>query len=166
MPLVYQNKKYPNFEVSNTGKLRNVKTGTIYRQYKNHQGYYQVCVSLGGRLDKKVFKIHRAVAETFVPLVEGKDIINHKDGNKTNNFVDNLEWVTNQENIIHAVKTGLLVPKSGTQNPCAKLTEDDIEYIRSHYIPKDKKYGCRALGEKFNVSHATISRVVNYKRFI
>lgn len=82
--LVYHNKTFNDFEVSNTGKLRNVRTGTEYKTYKNKQGYYQVCVSLGSRCDKQIFKIHRAVAETFIPYEEGKHHVNHKDGNKLN----------------------------------------------------------------------------------
>lgn len=164
-PLVYQDKKFANFEVSNTGKLRNIKTGTIYRQYKNHQGYYQVCVSLGGRNAKKVFRVHRAVAETFIAKVKDKPVINHKDGNKENNNVDNLEWVTSQENTIHALKTGLLVPKSGVENGQAKFTEEQIKYIRSHYVERGKEFGCNALARKFNVDHSVISNIVHNKTY-
>ena len=52
--------------------------------------------------------IHRAIALAFIPNPENKPCINHKDGNKLNNSIDNLEWCTHQENMIHAGKTGLL----------------------------------------------------------
>ena len=164
-PLVYQNNEFANFEVSNTGKLRNIKTGTTYRQYKNHQGYYQVCVSLGGRNAKKVFKIHRAVAETFIVKVKDKPIINHKDGNKENNNVDNLEWVTAQENTIHAIHAGLITYKSGTEVSQAKFTEEQVRYIKSNYIKHDKEFGCNALAKKFNVEHSIISRIIHNKTY-
>lgn len=164
-PLVYHKKEFPNFEISNTGKLRNIKTGTTYRQYKNHNGYYQVCVSLGGKNNKKVFKIHKAVAETFIPLVENRTLVNHKDGNKENNNVDNLEWVTSQENVLHALKIGAIVPKQGTERAQARFTEEEIRYIRSCHVAKDKEFGCSALARKFNVNHSCISDIIHNKSY-
>lgn len=163
--LVYHNKTFNDFEVSNTGKLRNVRTGTEYKTYKNKQGYYQVCVSPGSRYNKRVFKIHRAVAETFIPYEEGKQHINHKDGNKLNNNAYNLEWVTPQENSRHAYDTGLAVAKSGVDSSSAKLTAEQVKYIREHYIPKDKEYGCRVLAKKFKVKHSVISRIIHNKTY-
>lgn len=163
--LVYQNKRFENFKVSNTGKLRNTMTNKEYKTYINHRGYSQVCVSLGSRNDKKVFKIHRCVAETFIPNTDNKPQINHIDGNKLNNYVSNLEWVTSQENMRHAFDTGLAYSKKGEDNSCAKLTSEQVRYIRESYIPGDKEFGCRSLANKFNVSHSRISDIVNNKTY-
>lgn len=163
--LVYQSESYPKFEVSNTGQLRNTKTKHIYKQHLNHQGYYQVCVSLGSRSSKKVFKIHRAVAETFVENPYNKQIINHIDGIKTNNNAANLEFVTHQENTIHAVKNGLTHYNYGEDVHNAKFTNDEVRHIREIYIENDKEFGCCALAKKYNVNHSVISRIIHNKHY-
>ena len=88
--------------VSNTGEIKGVKTGKIRKKNINHQGYYFVSVSLGSRNEKPCIKIHRAVAETFLKNTENYPVINHKDGDKLNNCVDNLEFCTYHDNSQHA----------------------------------------------------------------
>lgn len=161
--LVYQGQEFPDFEVSDQGDLRNANTKKVYRQCVNKNGYCQVCVSLGSRNKKKVFKIHKAVAETFISNPENKPQVNHIDTDKTNNSVKNLEWVTNLENSHHAKDNGLMKSKKGEEHASAKLTEDNVRYIRNNYIPRDKEFGCRALANKFGVSHPIISRVLKGK---
>lgn len=158
--LVYNGEVYELFEVSNDGQLRNVKTGTVYRQAIVGNGYLQVVVSLGSRNKKKAFKIHKAVAEAFIPNPENKREVNHKDGNKDNNNMLNLEWVTPSENVRHAYQNGLKNPLYGTDNGAAKLTKEDVEYIKNHFVYRDRKYGARALGRKFNVDKNMILDVV------
>ena len=159
--LQYNGDTYENFEISNDGQLRNVKTGTVYKQHINKEGYNQVCVSLGGRNKKKVFKIHKAVAETFIDNPKNKSDVNHKDGNKQNNTNSNLEWMTSKENMEHASQNGLLKPLCGVNSPNSKLTAEDIVYIREHYIARDPVYGSRALGRKFDVNHSSILNIIN-----
>lgn len=164
--LMYQGDTYERIEVSNTGLLRNAKNKHIYKITINQRGYVQVCISLGSRKNKKVFRVHRAVAETFIQNPENKREINHIDGNKQNNLVENLEWSTHSENIQHAFDTGLNKQKIGTDNIYAKLSKDDVRYIRENYIPYDKQYGSRALGRKFGISHSHILEVINRESYI
>ena len=161
--VIYNGCIYNNIEVSNIGRLRNSRNGHIYKQTINHEGYYGVCISLGSRSNKKMFKVHKAVAEAFINNPDNKPHVNHKDGNKLNNNANNLEWITNQENIIHARDNGMLHPLAGEQHRFSKLTEEDVRYIRTHYIPKDETYGCKALAKKFNVDHSTISEIYHRK---
>lgn len=163
--LIYHEDVYDRFEVSDCGKIRNVKTGTIYKTYENHNGYLQVCVSLGSRKNKKVFRINIAVACTFIPNPENKPEVNHKDGNKLNNNVSNLEWVTSSENMKHAYSNGLQKPLTGLDSPHAKLSEEDVRFIRNNYIPRDSMYGARALGRMFNMSHTNILRAINKETY-
>lgn len=160
--MIYQNNVFSeDVEVSNCGRLRNKKTGTIYRLYENQRGYLQVCVAKG-RKNKRVIRMHKAVAETFLPGWKPGLVVNHIDGNKKNNNAENLEWCTPSQNTIHAYKTGLM-PKDinrGEKSHKATLCKTDVEKIRSEYIPRDRQYGTRALGKKYGVDHMTISRIV------
>lgn len=104
-------------------------------------------------------KLHRIIAECFIPNPDNKPEVNHIDANKLNSDVSNLEWVTRNENIRHAYDSGLI--PTGEKHFKSKLTYDDVDYIRKHYIPRDKMYGTRALARKFNVEHGTIGAVLN-----
>ena len=107
--VIYQGKDYSDkYEVSNLGRFRNAKTKRIIKQTINKTGYYGYCATLGQKNKYKLFKIHRAVAESFIPNPNNYPMINHIDGNKLNNCVNNLEWCTNKYNIHHAMNMGLL----------------------------------------------------------
>lgn len=96
---------YPNYEVSSLGRVRNIKTGRVLRLGITNKGYQQVGLYLNGK--NKFQLIHRLVASAFIPNPECMSNINHINGIKTDNRVENLEWVTVSENIKHAYKTGL-----------------------------------------------------------
>ena len=99
------------YEVSNLGRVKSLeRTSRLNRKIKErilapreHTGGY-----LRVQLSRKDFYIHRLVAETFIPNPENKPMVNHKDGNKHNNCVDNLELVTHSENEKHAYKNNLI----------------------------------------------------------
>lgn len=93
------------YQVSNTGLVRNKLTGHILTLREDNKGYLRVRLSLHDK--KATAKVHRLVAIAFIPNPYGKPQVNHIDTDKHNNNVQNLEWVTNGENQIHAYKTGL-----------------------------------------------------------
>ena len=163
--LIYQGKLYDFLSISDTGELMNDKTNTIYKQTIMPTGYKAVCVSLGSRKDKKLFRIHKCVAETFLDNSKELKEINHIDGNKCNNNVSNLEWCTHSENIEHAYKNGLIdISKvSGEKCKWSKLKSKDVEFIRYKYKPFDLQYGIRALARMFNVSKGAIEYIVHNK---
>lgn len=99
-------KGYEHYEISNRGEIKNLKTNRILKK-DNSRKYYEVALSKNGKVKK--FSIHRLVAETFIVNPKNKPQVNHKDGNKLNNCVDNLEWVTVSENILHSYKNGLQI---------------------------------------------------------
>ena len=104
-----QLKDVPGYEdfyaVSPCGKLISKRTGTEVKTHSNGRGY-KVYTS---RIKKKIIRIrvHRAVAEAWIPNPLNKPIVNHKDGRKQNNKLENLEWNTESENTHHAWATGL-----------------------------------------------------------
>ena len=114
-------------------------------------------------LNGKNHRVHRLVAEMFIPNPNNLPCVNHKDGNKLNNSVDNLEWCTHSENMIHAYQTGLEQPRCGEQHHAHKLTEDAVKYIKQLYVKRDKEFGAVALAKKFNVDRTTIHDIVRGK---
>lgn len=116
----------------------------------NGQGYLRV--QLRG-IGKKL--VHRLVAEAFLPNPNGKEQVNHLDGNKSNNRVDNLEWATHQENMAHADRTGLRNVR-GSNHGNSKLSEDDIRVIRE-LLSSGIRHAKIAV--MFGVCRATISCV-------
>lgn len=109
------------YEVSNTGKVRsNNYLGHGGQKElslsKDHKGYLRVRIYIAGT--RKTIKVHRAVAEAFIPNPDNKPEVNHKDGNKSKNYVENLEWSTGKENTIHAYANGL---KEKTREHCRQM---------------------------------------------
>ena len=119
------------YEVSDTGKVRSVDRvlsvtnqkerlfkGRVLLQTMNKQVQYKQ-VSLWKENKGTSYYVHRLVAEAFIPNPEGKPHVNHIDGNRQNNHISNLEWVTSGENSLHASKTGLRVYTN-------RLTKDEF----------------------------------------
>lgn len=154
-----------------TGEFKHVIAPERKLTYRvNNRGYYSVSVR------KKTHMVHRLIAQAFIPNPENKPFINHKDGNKLNNHVDNLEWCTAAENNTHARESGLHVQAVGHKinyksadtkakslanlKRHAKISPDQVRYIRDNYIPRHKEFGTRALGRKFNVSSTAITKII------
>ena len=97
---------FDHYAISNFGRIKNVRKNRILTPVLSQSGYLTYVFCQDGR--KKGFRIHRLVALYFLDNPENKPYVNHKDGDKTNNNVNNLEWCTAQENQIHARSTGLI----------------------------------------------------------
>ena len=110
-------------------------------------------------------RVHRLVAEAFIPNPENKDTVNHIDGNKQNNIVSNLEWVNRTEQMIHAYNLGLKTSRIGSKNSNAKLTDEQVREIRKLYVPQSKEFGTVALGKKYGVTNRVIGLIVNGKAY-
>ena len=93
------------YKVSNNGKVMTSKTGRILSPVIDARGYERVCLFKTDR--KRRYKVHRLVAMAFIPNPHRKEQVNHIDGDKRNNHADNLEWVTNKENMKHSRLNGL-----------------------------------------------------------
>lgn len=159
------------YQVSNLGRVKSldryyigvwktpVKMNGIILNPKFHKHYLHVNISVNGNL--KRFSIHRLVAIAFIPNHENKPFVNHKDGNKLNNCVSNLEWCTPKENDIHASAMGLKA--FGERNGYHKLTNDLVKEIRGKYIPRI--YTNKMLAAEYNMSYHEIQLINLGKRW-
>lgn len=118
------------YEVSNTGKVRNKVTKHILYQQKDGKGYLRT--SLSRNNVQVTVKVHRAVAIAFIENPNNLPQVNHKDGDKENNLVNNLEWINNYDNMQHAVKNGLTnhVENSGRKRRAIIGVSDSGEIVR------------------------------------
>lgn len=125
-------------------------------------GYVKNSLILKDNTSKSFFR-HRLVMLCFQPNSNAEQLqVNHKDGNKLNNSLENLEWCTNQENRIHAVQIGLAASLKGEENPASKLLEAqviDIIHDLLDHIPYSQ------ICKKYNCSKSTISAIKNKKNW-
>lgn len=112
------------FEISNYGNVKNKLTNHLIKGDINNCGYYRVSLYCNGQR-VRYFR-HRLVAKYFIPNIENKPFVNHIDGDKSNNYVGNLEWCTQSENEKHAFKNNL---KSKTNKPFKIVFKNGDEVI-------------------------------------
>ena len=141
---------FPNYSVSNLGNLMNNKTGKFLKSCIKG-GYLHISLT-NGKI-KKTLKVHRLVALTFLDNPEKKEQVNHKDGNKLNNSIENLEWCNNKENQIHKFKIGL------GNNFTRKIIQYDLN------MNKIKEFNSITEASKeLNISKSNIQGVlINYR---
>lgn len=153
------------YQISNLGRIK-----SLQRFAKNHSGFKKVLkerylnpiigktgyyvVSFKKDGIKKTFKVHRLIAIAFIDKVEGKEFINHKNGIKTDNRIENLEWCTILENNRHSREIGL-TNQDGYNNVSSKLTEEQVIFITNSEIP------LKDLAIMFNVNFTTVYKAKN-----
>lgn len=151
------------YEVSNLGRVRSWCTGCQHGTVRRKRpfirksnigttGYY--CVQIAG---KKNARVHRLVAAAFLGPSHGMEV-NHKDGNKLNNRLSNLEYCSKQDNLKHARDTGLTPSKVGDKNPMARLTALDVHVVRGLLAEGFKP---REIAESYGVHPVTIRDIKN-----
>jgi hypothetical protein len=152
-----------SFDYNHTGKLK------IIKQYKDRDGYKYVFLIVNNKRYKRL--VHRMILTTFIPNLENKPQVNHINGTRDDNRLENLEWCTAKENVIHSYKinnkkTSDLSRKkaserfSKTNNPKAKITQTIAENIR-----RDRKRGCllKEISKKYNLSISQCSCISRNK---
>jgi len=158
-------KDYEGFyQVSNLGNIKSLSRTIKWRgcfiikkgielKKKTNKGYKSIGLNKNG--EHKNMSIHRLVAVAFIPNIENKPQVNHINGIKSDNRVENLEWCTRSENQLHAVANKLNIAIKGESHYNSKLTEKDVIDIRNSNLSSYK------LAITYNVTHQTISRAKN-----
>ena len=150
------------YEVSDTGLIKSLARSNGHgsrnedkqRRTKIGKGYESVALCKDHKI--KHYLVHRVVAEAFIPNPKNHPQVNHIDGNKLNNNVENLEWCTHQYNQLHARQNGLM---GGERGNTSKLTERDVRAIRRIY----PKLNTRELAKAFDVGQPAICNIINKK---
>jgi hypothetical protein len=137
------------YQISNLGRVKSFKKNNKSYIMKQSNGKYP-SVSFYKNGKEKRFLVHRLVAKSFLTNTENKGTVNHINGIKTDNRVENLEWCTQKENIHHALKTG--IGSIGERNGLAKFTNEQVRHLRKIYKPYDSKFGGAALARKYGIS--------------
>lgn len=166
------------YEVSNLGNIRSVdrietmtlkdgtkrkraKKGKVLKLFLDGKGnYLQANLSVGGKC--KMVLAHRLVAMAFLPNPNSLPEVNHKDENKHNNCIDNLEWCDHKYNNNYGSKKG---QTRGEKNPQNKFTEDMIRDIRENYIPYDKEFGATSFHKKYGISLTHVCAIAKGRRW-
>lgn len=142
---------FPNYAVSTTGDVMSTtdkSNGKLLTISFDSRGYPHYKLYKSAK-EKKTIKLHRIVATAFIPNPDNKPQVNHKDGNRLNNSVENLEWVTNIENRDHAVSLGL---KKMNLTPQMVV---GIRYLLTRNIKQS------LIASTFNVCQNSISKIKN-----
>lgn len=152
---------YSTYEVSNLGRIKTFNwkgsgRESILKPALDKSGYLRTVLKGDDGISKTI-KVHRVILNTFKPQNNILEV-NHINGIKTDNRVENLEWVTRKQNIQHSIDNNLQYVLRGEEIGNSKLKEKDVIYIRLNYKPRicTKKN----LAEKFNVKESTIKDII------
>ena len=147
-------KSAPNYQINENGEIFNIKRQKIVKSYVDQLGYYQITL----RVNKKAkhFRVHRLMAEAYLYNEDNLDLfVNHIDGNKLNNNLNNLELCTNQENVKHAYDNNLYKNKKRSH----KINIDGTEY-------KSIRYASEAIGlNRKRLTGILQKRIPNHTNF-
>lgn len=147
------------YAINKSGDIWSYKSKKILKP-STIDGYYKIKLRKNGKGHLR--GVHALVAKTFIPNIENKPMPHHKDCNGLNNRLDNLEWVTQSENMFYAVASGRLNTvehKLKIREANRRLSDNEVLIIRKLYA--DGSYSQRQLASKFNVCQRTINMIVN-----
>ena len=153
------------YQVSNLGNVKSMNYGRtkkegVMKAGTTSQGYF-IVILYNHPKKQKGCTVHRLVAKSFIENPENKRCVNHKNGIKTDNRLENLTWATHSENNQHAYDTGLSKGPIGDKHWCSKLTWDIVKDIRRLYA--SGKFTMPELADKFKVHTQSIWNIVNNK---
>lgn len=156
-----------SYQVSDLGNVRSVNrvcngrhlNGKLMKPVMDEDGYLKVHLSKNGKAT--YYFVHRIVAENFIENPNGLKEINHKDENKTNNRVDNLEWCSTKYNINYGHRNKKVSKALSGENAAShKLTKDQVDEIRRLYSENKIEYNTLFLSNKYRISRRQINKIV------
>ena len=148
-------KQFKGYEIWEDGTVIGKRLGKPLAAGVGTNGYKAVHLQLDGK--EKRMSVHRLVASLFIPNPEDKPVVNHIDGDKTNNHVSNLEWCTHSENLNHAYESG--IRKRGDNSEALKAhPQGERRKIAAMY--KTGRYSYEHLGRLFGIGAGTVHRYV------
>lgn len=147
------------YMVFSNGTIFNKLTGYKLKPTKGSRGYLQI------DLNGTIYPMHRLVAELFIPNPLNKPCVNHINGHKTDNRVENLEWCTHSENNQHAYDNGLAHAVCGEKHCASKFTQDEVREIRRLYKTNKPEYSQANLARIYGVGPTTMHAIVHNKRY-
>jgi len=156
------------YQVSNHGRLWSNNTGNFKVPSTQTEGYKILCWAIPKRMGVGLknqrsiaYRVHRMVAKGFIDNPYNKPDVNHIDGVKSNNNLNNLEWCTSKENAQHSKhKLKSACYNEGHKSIYSKADEKTRRFVIDNYKQGDRQFGTRALGRMFNVDHATIIKYI------
>lgn len=144
------------YEVSDLGEMRFEINGVVkLMKGQAFSGYSRISLTVGPGLKRKTFPLHRLVALAFLPNPENKKLVNHINGQRSDNRLENLEWVDHKENSKNAMNRGSNV--RGENHPMAKLTDAQVEEIKELFRNGAPKL--KVLAEQYGVTKTAISYI-------
>ena len=156
------------YQVSNLGRVKSLEkinphNGNVFKEKVLSQNksrlYNQVRLSNKGLA--KTLTVHRLVAKAFIPNPKNKPQVNHIDGDKRNNHVENLEWCTASENRVHALDNNLVNVPFGTSHHACKLTEKQVLEIRAKYAAGT--HSQHKLMAEYGIARGSVIRILKRK---
>lgn len=149
------------FQVNENGDIFSIRTGKILKPTIGNKGYRYISTKVGGRNGQCIaFKISRAVADAFLPNPSNLPVVNHLDGDKGNDAVSNLEWTTYEGNTKHAWSMGLCRSVKGHEKTNAKLTEEQVSFIRNNARQLGGNMSQRELAEIVGLHHTNVGKCI------
>lgn len=152
----YFHPKINNYVISIDGEVKNLLTNKILKWHETSQGYYQVNIYYLTK--RKTYLIHRLVTETFL-FIKNPELyeVNHMDGNKRNNNINNLEWTTRQENLQHARDNKLFKKQLNETNGRCKITNKEVKDIRELF---KLGFKVKEIVKSYNIEQTQVYRIL------